>query len=58
MGGRAEIASSEEPVELKENPDLLILLLKTLIMTVVANVPPKARARDIDETMDAICVGK
>jgi len=56
---RAEIASSdEEEVELKENPDLLILLLKTLSMIVVARVPPKEMERDISETMDAICVGK
>jgi len=55
----ADIASSdEEEVELKENRDFLILLLKTLSMIVVAIVSPKEMGRDISETTDAICVWK
>lgn len=45
-------------MELKRDPDLLILLLKTLSMVMIARVPPRELERDISETMDAVCTEK
>jgi hypothetical protein len=39
-------------------PDLRMLLLKMFSMIVVAKGPPRFTARDMRETMEAICLGK
>jgi hypothetical protein len=58
-GDREEIASKDEDEEEEKTmPDLRMLLLKILSMIVVEKVPPRLMARDIRETMEAICMGK
>jgi len=57
-GDSDEIASKDDvEEEEKTMPDLRMPLLKMLNIIVVAKVPPRLMARDIRDTMEAICVG-
>jgi hypothetical protein len=57
-GDSDEIVSKEDvEEEEKAMPDLWMPLLKMLNMIVVAKVPPRLMAKDITDTMEAICVG-
>jgi hypothetical protein len=59
ISGDSDEIASKDDVEEEEKmmPDLRMPLLKMLNIIVVAKVPPRLMARDIRDTMEAICVG-